>query len=180
MSNCMNPSSDAAKSLFVVATPGRSVCDDNARVLHRHGRLRFLALGTRRGTAGVPPEFTRLNPKIGLAAYIAARTLPTFQAEAFRFRLHPWFDRWVNKQLEPGNHIISSYGYVNQCFRRVRRQTCWWTFRWLSATERAAWRRRVCRHHDPIPQAHHTERTEEEDACRFLFATITSTRPLRR
>src|SRR5258708_4957792 len=79
---------------FVVATPGRSVCDDNARALYHHGSLRFLALGTRRGTAGVPPEFTRLNPKIGLVAYAAARTLSVFHAESFRFRLHPWFDHW--------------------------------------------------------------------------------------
>lgn len=105
---------------FVVATPARTVCDDNARALHRHGRLRLLALGTRRGTAGVPPERTRLNPKIGLAAYIAARTLPAFPAEAFRFGLLPWFDRWVKKQLQPGDHIISSYGNVNDCFAWVR------------------------------------------------------------
>jgi glycosyltransferase involved in cell wall biosynthesis len=118
----MSPSSGTAKPSFVVATPGRSVCDDNARALHRHGLLRFLALGTRRGAAGVPPEFTRLNPKIGLAAYIAARLLPTYRSESFRFRLHPWFDHWVKKQLLPGDHIISSYGYANDCFREVRRR----------------------------------------------------------
>lgn len=122
ISNCMSPSSSAAKPSFVVATPGRSVCDDNARALHRHGLLRFLALGTRRGAAGVPPEFTRLNPKIGLAAYAAARTLSVYHAESFRFRLHPWFDHWVKKQLQPGDHILSSYGYANACFRRVRQQ----------------------------------------------------------
>jgi glycosyltransferase involved in cell wall biosynthesis len=105
---------------FIVATPGRSVCDDNARALYHHGLLRFLALGTRRGTKGVPLEFTRLNPKIGLAAYIAARTLSVFHAESFRFRLHPWFDHWVKKQMKPGDHIISSYGYANACFRRAR------------------------------------------------------------
>jgi starch synthase len=114
----MSPSSGKTERSFVVATPGRSVCDENARALHHHGLLRFLALGTRRGTPGVPAEFTRLNPKIGLAAYIAARMLPTFQGESFRFRLHPWFDRWVKKQLQPGNHIISSYGYANASF-------CW-------------------------------------------------------
>ena len=98
------------------------MCDDNARVLEQHGLLRFIALGTRRGTAGVPPERTRLNPLIGLFTYIAARTLSTYQGESFRFRLHPWFDRWVKKQLRPGDHIISSYGYVNECFKWVRAQ----------------------------------------------------------
>jgi len=109
-----------ANGNFVVATPARSVCDTNARALVRQGWLRFLALGTRRGTAGVPAERTRLHPRLGLAAYAAAKVLPPFYAESFRFRLHPWFDRWVKKQLLPGNHIISSYGYANDCFKFVR------------------------------------------------------------
>lgn len=98
----------------------RSVCDDNARALESVGALRFLALGTRRGTAGVPPERTRLNPWIGLASYIAARTLSQSRAEAFRFSLLPWFDRWVKRQLQPGDHVISSFGYANECFRWAR------------------------------------------------------------
>ena len=107
---------------FVVATPQRSVCDDNARVLERAGRLRFLALGTRRGTDGVPSEHTRLNPWIGLWTYVAGRSLSPYRGESFRFRLLPWFDNWVLGQLEPGDHIISSYGYANRCFQFVRRQ----------------------------------------------------------
>ncbi len=107
-------------SNFVVATPARTVCDDNARALERRGALRLLALGTRRGTAGVPPERTRLNPWIGLWGYLGARTLPARQAEAFRFGLLPWFDQWVKKQLQPGDHIISSYGYTNRSFQWVR------------------------------------------------------------
>lgn len=105
---------------FIVATPGRSVCDDNARALYQHGLLRFLALGTRRGTTGVPRERTRLNPRIGLCAYVAFRTLSSFRAETFRFGLLPWFDSWVKKQLEPGDNIISSYGNANRCFELVR------------------------------------------------------------
>jgi hypothetical protein len=97
-----------AAARFVVATPHRSVCDDNARALQNEGLLRFLALGTRRGTGGVPAEQTRLNPWIGLCGYAAAKALGPFQAESFRFRLLPWFDGWVLKQLQPGDHIISS------------------------------------------------------------------------
>ena len=108
------------KSLFVVATPTRSVCDDNARVLERHHLLRFLALGTRRGTAGISPTHTRKNPWIGLWSYIAARALPSY-AESIRFSLLPWFDRWVLNQVTPGDHIISSYGYTNECFKFIRR-----------------------------------------------------------
>lgn len=116
----MNPSSSGNKSSFVVATPGRSVCDDNARALYQHGLLRFIALGTRNGTKGVPAEFTRLKPAIGLTAFIAAQLFSTRRAESLRFRLHPWFDRWIKKQLLPGDNIISSYGYVNDCFRWAR------------------------------------------------------------
>jgi len=105
---------------FIVATPSRSVCDDNARALAQHGLLRFIALGTRRGTPGIAAELTRLNPKIGLASYAAARIFSTARAESLRFRLHPWFDHWVRKQMLPGNHLISSYGYANDSFRWAR------------------------------------------------------------
>ena len=111
----MNP-----PAAFVVATPARSVCDNNARALERLGRLRFIALGTRRGTAGIPPERTQLNPWIGLQAYISAKILPPFRAESFRFGLLPQFDAWVKKLLIPGDHMISSYGYTNECFRFIR------------------------------------------------------------
>jgi starch synthase len=107
-------------SQFVVATPGRSVCDENARVLEKIRRLRFIALGTRRGTEGVPPERTRLLPAFGLANFLALKTLSLYRAESIRFGMLPWFDRWVKKQLTPGDHILSSYGYANECFKWVR------------------------------------------------------------
>lgn len=117
----MNAPPEKPERKFVVATPARSVCDDNARVLETHGLLRFLALGTRQGIAGVSAEHTRLNPAIGLAIYSAWKLLSPYRAESFRFRLHPWFDRWVKKQLQPGDHIISSYGFVNGCFEWVQK-----------------------------------------------------------
>ena len=112
--------SSAVQGKFVVATPGRSVSDANARALERIGRLRFIALGTRRGIPEVPPERTRLNPWIGLKTFVAAKILSPFAAESFRFGLLPQFDMWVKKQLTPGDHIISSYGYANECFKFVR------------------------------------------------------------
>ena len=96
------------------------MCDDNARALERVGLLRFLALGTRRGTRGVPAERTRRLPAFGLANFAAAKVLSPFAAESFRFRMLPWFDAWVKKQLQPGDHIISSYGYANESFKFVR------------------------------------------------------------
>jgi glycosyltransferase involved in cell wall biosynthesis len=107
-------------SRFVVAAPARSVCDDNARALEHAGHLRFIALGTRRGITGVPAERTRLNPAIGAAAYFFGRFFSVYRGEALRFRLHPWFDRWVGGQLRAGDHLISSYGYANASFRWAR------------------------------------------------------------
>jgi starch synthase len=115
------PDAPANRGLFVVATPARSPVDPNARALENHRLLRFIALGTRRGLDGVPPERTRLNPLIGLAAYAAWKTMSPFHAESFRFGLSPWFDRWVLKQLTPGDHILSSFGYTNACFAFARR-----------------------------------------------------------
>jgi glycosyltransferase involved in cell wall biosynthesis len=114
-------SQSSTKADFVVAAPVRTACDHFARVLDHVQRLRFLALGTRRGRPWVSAEHTRLNPAIGLVAFVAARTLSTFAAESLRFRLHPWFDHWVKRQLQPGDHMISSYGYANAGFEFVRR-----------------------------------------------------------
>ena len=110
----------SSENQFIVATPGRSVCDDNARALFHAHALRFIALGTRRGTAGVPPSHTRLFPTVGLLAYAGAALLDSFRAEVFRCSLLPLFDRWVRKKLKPGDHLISSYGYANESFKWVR------------------------------------------------------------
>lgn len=106
---------------FVVAVPFRSVCDDHARVLSELGLLRLYALWTRRGTAGIPPEVTRLFPLLGLIHYVGTRFLSLYYSESFRFALYPLYDRWVLGQLRPGDHVISSYAYANACFTWVRR-----------------------------------------------------------
>jgi len=107
------------KPSFVVAVPFRSVCDQHARFFEQHGMLRMYATWNRRGTAGIPKEKTKLFPLLGLLSYLAARALPPYQGEAFRFALHPFYDRWVRSLLRPGDHILSSYGYTNSCFRWV-------------------------------------------------------------
>jgi glycosyltransferase involved in cell wall biosynthesis len=116
----MGPAMPSLSNQFVVATPGRSVCDNNARVLEKIARLRFIALGTRRGIAGVPPERTRLLPAFGLAGFIGGKMLSSYRAESFCAGMFPWFDRWVKRRLLAGDHIISSYGYVTGCFQFVR------------------------------------------------------------
>jgi glycosyltransferase involved in cell wall biosynthesis len=82
--------------------------------------LRLYATWTRRGTVGIPRDLTRKLPLLGLAAYIGARTLPPYQAEAFRFALYPLYDRWVASMVRPGDSMISSYCYANESFRKVR------------------------------------------------------------
>lgn len=113
-------SNDGAK--FTVAVPARTIYYNSyAKTLQKTGRLRFYALGTRRGISEIPPELTRLNPLIGLSAFLATKTLSPFRAESFRSRLLPWLDHWVRGKLIPGDHILSSYGYVNESFKFARR-----------------------------------------------------------
>jgi len=101
---------------FVAALPPRGATDDYVRVLVRSNRLRLAAYGTRRGTRGIPPELTRLRPAFGACAFLASKIFPGQRGESVRFRLHPWFDRWVRSQMEEGEHVVSSYGYANACF----------------------------------------------------------------
>lgn len=105
---------------FIVATPYRSVCDEQARALHSRGLLRLYSTWTRHGTSGIPHDLTKKLPALGLAAYIGARTLPPYHAEAFRFSLYPLYDRWVTSMVRPGDSVISSYCYANESFGKVR------------------------------------------------------------
>jgi glycosyltransferase involved in cell wall biosynthesis len=111
----------STQAQFVVAVPFRSVCDDQARILAKHGLLRLYALWTRRGTTGIPSDVTRLCPALGMLAYVGGWVLPPFYAESFRFSLYPLYDQWILRQLKPGDHIISSYAYANACFSWARK-----------------------------------------------------------
>jgi glycosyltransferase involved in cell wall biosynthesis len=105
---------------FAVASFARCGHDYFARALEKHGLLSFYALGTRRGTQGVAGPHTRLNPLFGLLNYAAAKCLPPFQAESFRFRLFPLFDRWVRSLMRPGQHLITSFAFANSAIRWSR------------------------------------------------------------
>jgi starch synthase len=105
---------------FIVAAPHRTVCDDHARVLARHGLLKGYFSGNRRGTEGIPGELTYLNPLFGLFIMGTRKVLPGYAAEWLRAASHPLFDRWVGLDVKPGDHVISSYGYANRCFKKAR------------------------------------------------------------
>jgi alpha-maltose-1-phosphate synthase len=105
---------------FAMAGFARSGIDNFARVLENNGLLDFYALGTRRGTKGVSPEHTRLQPAFGLANTILANTLPNARAEAWRFRLFPLFDLWVRRLLQPGQNFLAALAYGNGCMARVK------------------------------------------------------------
>jgi glycosyltransferase involved in cell wall biosynthesis len=106
---------------FAMACFARSGDDNFARALENHGLLDFYALGTRRGAKGVSPEHTRLQPIFGLLNYMAAITLPVYQAESFRFRLFGFFDRWAQSLLLPGQHFFTGYAFANGAMRRAKR-----------------------------------------------------------
>ena len=91
----------------------RSGDDNFARALENHSLLDFYALGTRRGAKGIPPEHTRLQPVFGLLNYLAAVTLPVYQAESLRYRLFGLFDRWAQSLLRPGQHFFTGPAFAN-------------------------------------------------------------------
>src|SRR5277367_1084903 len=105
---------------FAMACFARSGDDNFARALENHGLLDFYALGTRRGARGISSEHTRLRPIFGLFNYIAAKTLPVFQAESLRFRLFPFFDRWAQNLLKPGQHFFTGYAFANGAMRMAK------------------------------------------------------------
>lgn len=107
---------------FTIAVPFRTDYYNNyARILEDAGMLRMGLLWTRNGFSNVPRERHQLFPLLGLLAYAAAKTMAPYPAESFRFALHPLFDAWASSKIQPGDHVISSYGYANRCFEKARR-----------------------------------------------------------
>jgi len=116
----MTPS--ASQPRFAMACYARSGDDNFARALENHGLLDFYALGTRHGVRGIPPEHTRLQPLFGLANYISAKILPTYQSESLRFRIFGLFDRWAQSLLTPGQHFFTGYAFAPGAMRKARKQ----------------------------------------------------------
>jgi glycosyltransferase involved in cell wall biosynthesis len=106
---------------FIVACPQRSSADYHAAVLVKHGLLRKYFVGTRRPTAGIPSDLTLFNKSWGAAATLSAMVLPSYQSEWVRSAIHPLYDAWVLPRIQPKDNIISSYGYANFCFKKVKK-----------------------------------------------------------
>jgi glycosyltransferase involved in cell wall biosynthesis len=88
--------------------------------LRQAGMLRKCVMWTRRPMPDISRHQNKLNPALGLAAYLGAQCLSFNQSEAFRFSLYPLFDCWARTKLVPGDHIISSYAHANASFKWVR------------------------------------------------------------
>jgi len=106
---------------FVVATTQRSALDYHAEALAAHGMLRRYFVGVRRPAEGIPSELTSRNLLWGGVTTASSMLLPGYTAECIRADMHPWFDRWVTAQLKAGDNIISSYGYANKAFKKVKK-----------------------------------------------------------
>lgn len=109
------------KANFSIACPGRTVCDNHARVFAGHGLLASYFCGTQRGTAGIPGELTYLNPLFGYWMMGTRRVFSPYRAEWLRSAAHPLFDRWVRSNLAPGNHLLTSYGYAPSSMKWVKK-----------------------------------------------------------
>jgi len=167
---------------FAVASFARCGHDNFARVLEKHGLLAFYALGTRRGTQGVSQPHTRLNPVFGLLNYAAAKCLPPFQAESFRFRLYPLFDRWVRSHLRPGQHLITSYAFANSAIRWSKEhggktfidaQNSHPRFFWEVLTEE---QKRWGSPYPPVVRCFNQRALEGVAQCDYIFASSTFVR----
>jgi starch synthase len=160
----------------VVASFGRSGHDHFARSLQKNWLLAFYALGTRRGTAGVSPECTRLNPVFGLLNYVGANCLPPFRAESFRHRLYPLFDKWVRRLLRPGQHLITSFGYANSGLAWVRRHGGWAMIDAESSHPDAFWevlskeRQRWQSKYPPVSRFYNRLSAKTVAECDYVFA----------
>lgn len=107
---------------FSVISPFRiGYHNDYAVILERKQLLRHYILGARKGCEGVPKASTLLNPAIGLVRTLAAKFLSAYNGESIRLASYPWFDRWALKKMTLGDHIISSYGIANACFKATRK-----------------------------------------------------------
>ena len=109
------------KPSFIVACPQRTSADYHAAVLVKYGMLRKYFIGTRRPTDGIPEELTCFIKAWGAVATLSAMALPSYQGEWVRSAIHPLYDAWVLPQIQPGDNIISSYGYANFCFKKVKK-----------------------------------------------------------
>ncbi|WP_338684440.1 glycosyltransferase family 4 protein [Haloferula helveola] len=65
-------------------------------------------------------EKTRRLPILGGIAYLTACYGNKLAAERLRFRMYPFFDKWMSSHLRDGDSIYSSYGYANTSFRRTK------------------------------------------------------------
>jgi glycosyltransferase involved in cell wall biosynthesis len=114
-------SSSNSQQNFVVANPGRSVCDNEARALQEQGMLRRYLLGQFTGNPDIRPDLTRLFYPFAFWTKATWKLASLDQWEWLRSAAHPAFDLWARSYMKPGDNVISSYGYANSCFRYARK-----------------------------------------------------------
>lgn len=83
------------------------------------GRLRKHLYAGRQKWDGVAAERIQHHTAIAAVSAAAMKYLPHFYSERARFALNPIFDRWVCKQIKPGDHLITSFSYANEAMKRV-------------------------------------------------------------
>lgn len=107
---------------FVVATPNWSPHHHHAQALEQREALRLHAYGGRRVKPGVEASRSAIHPVIAGLSAAFMRYLPQSGTlrETARFALNPHYDRWACKQLQPGDRLITSYGYANRSMRWIK------------------------------------------------------------
>lgn len=141
------------------------------------GVLRCYLAGTRRLTSGIDPSRQRRMPLFGLYNYIAAKLIGGYAAESARLAGVPWFERWVQRHLQPGDHLFTGFGYFNNCLEWVKQRgglallearnshpSSFWS---LMAEEYARWNCKL----PPIYPTHHMRQQRSVVLADYVFST---------
>jgi len=115
------PSFSSPKPSFIVANPGRSVCDNEAKILEEQGLLRLYLLGQFKGNSEIRDDLTKLFYPFAFWTRATWKLTSLDRWEWLRSAAHPAFDLWARTYMKPGDNVISSYGYANFCFQYARK-----------------------------------------------------------
>lgn len=106
---------------FLVANPLRGPSDHHARVFQEHGLLEMYLNALRHSPRGIDPSLVRRRPALFLPEYLAAKSFRSpYLQEIARFSMSPFFDRWVEKHLRSGCHVLAGLGYINMTLARAK------------------------------------------------------------
>jgi glycosyltransferase involved in cell wall biosynthesis len=105
---------------FIVPNLLPAPSDSHAIALDQAGLLRKYFGGGRRPIQGIASEHQIQQSAFMWANMLAGYTLPLYQYECARFAMSPMFERWVERQVLEGDHLLAGFGYFNHLIPRIQ------------------------------------------------------------